>query len=85
MATKDCDSPDVRDRAYMYWRLLSTDPAAAKVIEPSLSFLRFRLFFSLAASADDVSLFELRPSFSPTDLRYLYLKRPSLLPCLMSC
>lgn len=30
-ATKDCDSPDVRDRAYIYWRLLSTDPAAAKV------------------------------------------------------
>jgi AP-1 complex subunit beta-1 len=30
-ATKDCDSPDVRDRAYTYWRLLSTDPGAAKV------------------------------------------------------
>lgn len=29
-ATKDCDSPDVRDRAYIYWRLLSTDPGAAK-------------------------------------------------------
>ena len=32
-ATKDCDSPDVRDRAYIYWRLLSTDPSAAKVRE----------------------------------------------------
>jgi Vesicle coat complex, various subunits len=31
-ATKDCDSPDVRDRAYIYWRLLSTDPGAAKVM-----------------------------------------------------
>lgn len=30
-ATKDCDLPDVRDRAYIYWRLLSTDPGAAKV------------------------------------------------------
>lgn len=30
-ATKDCDSADVRDRAYIYWRLLSSDPAAAKV------------------------------------------------------
>lgn len=30
-ATKDCDNPDVRDRAYIYWRLLSSDPAAAKV------------------------------------------------------
>ena len=31
MATKDCESADVRDRAYIYWRLLSTDPGAAKV------------------------------------------------------
>ncbi|PAV15661.1 Adaptor complex beta subunit [Pyrrhoderma noxium] len=31
-ATKECDSPDVRDRAYIYWRLLSTDPAAAKSV-----------------------------------------------------
>ncbi|OWZ67041.1 hypothetical protein AYX15_01793 [Cryptococcus neoformans] len=31
-ATKDCDSPDVRDRAYIYWRLLSSDPAAAKSV-----------------------------------------------------
>ncbi|KNZ72419.1 Beta-adaptin-like protein C [Termitomyces sp. J132] len=30
--TKDCDSPDVRDRAYIYWRLLSTDPGAAKAV-----------------------------------------------------
>ncbi|THH14370.1 hypothetical protein EW146_g5948 [Bondarzewia mesenterica] len=31
-ATKECDSPDVRDRAYIYWRLLSSDPAAAKSV-----------------------------------------------------
>ncbi|TDL27028.1 Adaptor protein complex beta subunit [Rickenella mellea] len=31
-ATKDCDSPDVRDRAYIYWRLLSTNPEAAKAV-----------------------------------------------------
>ncbi|KAJ7039932.1 adaptin N terminal region-domain-containing protein [Mycena alexandri] len=31
-ATKDCESPDVRDRAYIYWRLLSTDPGAAKAV-----------------------------------------------------
>ena len=30
-ATKNCDNPDIRDRAYVYWRLLSTDPEAAKV------------------------------------------------------
>ncbi|KAL1986835.1 hypothetical protein VTN96DRAFT_5488 [Rasamsonia emersonii] len=30
--TEDTDDPDLRDRGYMYWRLLSTDPAAAKDI-----------------------------------------------------
>ncbi|WOO79682.1 AP-1 complex subunit beta-1 [Vanrija pseudolonga] len=31
-ATKDSDNADVRDRAYIYWRLLSSDPAAAKAV-----------------------------------------------------
>ncbi|KAG7127085.1 AP-1 complex subunit beta like protein [Verticillium longisporum] len=31
-ATEETDNPDLRDRAYMYWRLLSTDMAAAKTI-----------------------------------------------------
>ncbi|RUO95773.1 Clathrin/coatomer adaptor, adaptin-like protein, partial [Jimgerdemannia flammicorona] len=31
IATNECDNPDIRDRAYVYWRLLSTDPQAAKV------------------------------------------------------
>lgn len=30
LATQDSDNPDLRDRGYIYWRLLSTDPAAAK-------------------------------------------------------
>lgn len=30
--TEETDDPDLRDRGYMYWRLLSTDPAAAKHI-----------------------------------------------------
>jgi vesicle coat complex subunit len=30
--TEDTDDPDLRDRGYMYWRLLSTDPVAAKDI-----------------------------------------------------
>jgi hypothetical protein len=30
--TEDTDDPDLRDRGYMYWRLLSTDPAAAKEV-----------------------------------------------------
>jgi AP-1 complex subunit beta-1 len=29
-ATQETDNPDLRDRAYIYWRLLSTDPDAAK-------------------------------------------------------
>jgi AP-1 complex subunit beta-1 len=30
LATQDSDNPDLRDRGYIYWRLLSTDPEAAK-------------------------------------------------------
>lgn len=30
--TEETDDPDLRDRGYMYWRLLSTDPATAKQI-----------------------------------------------------
>eukprot|EP00161_Ancyromonas_sigmoides_P015939 TRINITY_DN423_c3_g1_i1.p1 TRINITY_DN423_c3_g1~~TRINITY_DN423_c3_g1_i1.p1 ORF type:complete len:925 (-),score=596.37 TRINITY_DN423_c3_g1_i1:43-2673(-) len=29
-ATQNSDNPDLRDRGYLYWRLLSTDPEAAK-------------------------------------------------------
>lgn len=31
-ATEEVENPDVRDRGFMYWRLLSTDPAAARDI-----------------------------------------------------
>ena len=31
-ATEETDNPDLRDRGYMYWRLLSSDPATAKHI-----------------------------------------------------
>ena len=30
--TEETDDPDLRDRGFMYWRLLSTDPTAAKEI-----------------------------------------------------
>ena len=30
--SQDSDNPDLRDRGYIYWRLLSTDPAAAKEV-----------------------------------------------------
>ena len=29
---QETDNPDLRDRAYIYWRLLSTDPDAAKEV-----------------------------------------------------
>jgi len=32
MILQDSDNPDLRDRGYIYWRLLSTDPAAAKEV-----------------------------------------------------
>ncbi|KAF7544745.1 hypothetical protein G7046_g9721 [Stylonectria norvegica] len=31
-ATAENDNPDIRDRAYVYWRLLSTDPETAKSV-----------------------------------------------------
>jgi vesicle coat complex subunit len=31
LSTQETDNPDLRDRGYVYWRLLSTDPEAAKV------------------------------------------------------
>ena len=31
-ATEETDNPDLRDRGYMYWRLLSTDPTTTKKI-----------------------------------------------------
>eukprot|EP00742_Colponemidia_sp_Colp-10_P000826 GILJ01000896.1.p1 GENE.GILJ01000896.1~~GILJ01000896.1.p1 ORF type:complete len:928 (+),score=203.16 GILJ01000896.1:51-2786(+) len=32
MSTEDSDNPDLRDRGYIYWRLLSTDPEATKAV-----------------------------------------------------
>jgi AP-1 complex subunit beta-1 len=32
LATQNSDNPDLRDRGFIYWRLLSTDPAAAKEV-----------------------------------------------------
>lgn len=30
LCVQETDNPDLRDRAFVYWRLLSTDPEAAK-------------------------------------------------------
>eukprot|EP01112_Ceratiomyxa_fruticulosa_P023711 TRINITY_DN9195_c0_g2_i1.p1 TRINITY_DN9195_c0_g2~~TRINITY_DN9195_c0_g2_i1.p1 ORF type:complete len:605 (+),score=128.39 TRINITY_DN9195_c0_g2_i1:260-2074(+) len=32
LATQESDNPDLRDRGFVYWRLLSTDPEAAKSV-----------------------------------------------------
>lgn len=32
MATEDTTNPDLRDRGYVYWRLLSSDPEITKKI-----------------------------------------------------
>lgn len=32
MATKESDNPDLRDRGFVYWRLLSKDPKTAKAV-----------------------------------------------------
>ena len=32
MATDESDNPDLRNRGYIYWRMLSTDPETAKQI-----------------------------------------------------
>jgi AP-1 complex subunit beta-1 len=32
LATEESDNPDLRDRGFIYWRLLSTDPEAAKTV-----------------------------------------------------
>ena len=31
-ATLECENPDLRDRGYIYWRLLGTDPELTKKI-----------------------------------------------------
>jgi len=38
-ATAENDNPDIRDRAYVYWRLLSSDPQVAKVSAPACKYI----------------------------------------------
>jgi hypothetical protein len=71
MATKDCDSPDVRVRAYIYWRLLSMDLGAAKVSDPSSTVSGIWDSFSMPSSN---TLW-----FLLIDHRYPFLTPPSRL------
>lgn len=72
-ATKDCDSPDVRDRAYIYWRLLSSDPASAKVC---FTCARWKYLHTDMEAG--------RLSYLPTDHRSLYHKPRLRQRCLRS-
>lgn len=31
-STEESDNPDLRDRGYIYWRMLSTDPQSTKYV-----------------------------------------------------
>ena len=71
-ATNGCDSPDVHDRAYIYWRLLSTDPGTTKVyffdcISPDLSHL-------MAFDRLSCWLFSLQSHYHKQQSRPLYSK-----------
>jgi hypothetical protein len=57
LATENSDNPDLRDRGYVYWRLLSTNPVVAKAV---VSFfllvsrplgIRYSLIFRITAHA----------------------------------
>ncbi len=54
LATEESDNPDLRDRGFIYWRLLSTDPEAAKMVvlgdKPVIEDDTFRLDPSLLST-----------------------------------
>lgn len=47
-ATVETDNPDLRDRAYIYWRLLSTDPEVCDFVRVEI----FPYFFFHNTSCD---------------------------------
>lgn len=44
-ATQETDNPDLRDRAYVYWRLLSTDPEVCHLTGKSAILLHMLYFW----------------------------------------
>jgi len=45
LATTKSDNADLRDRGYVYWRLLSSDPNVTKVCFFGIFFFFLRVFF----------------------------------------
>ncbi|KAJ1536872.1 beta-adaptin, partial [Nowakowskiella sp. JEL0078] len=72
-ATQGCDNPDIRDRAYIYWRLLSSNPQAAKTVviseKPPIEAVNNTVNDSLATEL----------IFHIATLASVYQKSPSLL------
>lgn len=70
LATQESDNPDLRDRGFIYWRLLSTDPEAAK----SVVLAEKPLIADTTAQLDETLLNELIPHIST--LASVYHKPP---------
>jgi len=70
LATQESDNPDLRDRGFIYWRLLSTDPEAAK----SVVLAEKPLIADTTAHLDEGLLNELIPHIST--LASVYHKPP---------
>jgi vesicle coat complex subunit len=62
-ATDDVDNPDLRDRGFMYWRLLSTNPVAAKV----MVFLVTNILGAHTANQKSIVFSERPPILSDTE------------------
>ena len=71
MATEEADNPDLRDRAYIYWRMLSTSPQKTKFVvlseKPQISEDSYNLY-------DDVFVEKLLDQIST--LSSVYHKTP---------
>eukprot|EP01111_Echinosteliopsis_oligospora_P018960 TRINITY_DN8952_c1_g1_i1.p1 TRINITY_DN8952_c1_g1~~TRINITY_DN8952_c1_g1_i1.p1 ORF type:complete len:912 (-),score=267.11 TRINITY_DN8952_c1_g1_i1:67-2802(-) len=70
LATQESDNPDLRDRGFIYWRLLSTDPEAAKAVVLAEK----PLITDTTSQLDDHLLQDLMPHIS--SLASVYHKPP---------
>ena len=89
---QETDNPDLRDRAYVYWRLLSSDPEAARavvlaekpVIAQDTSAMDPRLLQTLLGNLSTLSsVYHLPPSVSSwTESPHTWVCFPCNLPML---
>ncbi|TIA90684.1 hypothetical protein E3P99_01462 [Wallemia hederae] len=82
-ATEQMDNPDIRDRAFLYWRLLSNDPNAAKEIvlaaKPTISTDADRMDRSLLDIGELSSVYHKQPTSFIRNSKARYLPDS---PCL---